>query len=85
MCVLMPVQKIGEKGLRVPDFALSLVVFKWHYGSEGVNKVITESDKVDCHSASIQKQDQNTQEVGTEIDFGCLVSHNRSHRKLEQK
>ena len=32
----MPVQKRKEKGLRVSDFALSLVVFKWRHGSEGV-------------------------------------------------
>ena len=30
-------EKEGKKGLRVSDFALSLVVFKGHHGSEGVN------------------------------------------------
>ena len=35
-----------------------------------INKITTESNKVDCHSASIQKQDEITQEVGIEeIDF----------------
>ena len=33
----MPVRKRRQTGLRLPDFALSLVVFKWHHGSEGVN------------------------------------------------
>ena len=37
LCVVMPVRKIRQKGLRVSDFALSLVVFKRHYGSEEVN------------------------------------------------
>ena len=32
----MPVQKRKQKGLRVSDFALSLVVFKWRHGSERV-------------------------------------------------
>ena len=39
----MPVRRKKErqKGLRVSDFALSLVVFKWHHGSgsEGVNEL----------------------------------------------
>ena len=33
----MPVRKGEQKGLRVSDFALLMVVFKWHRGSEGVN------------------------------------------------
>ena len=31
--------KIKQKGLRVWNFALLLVVFKWHHGSEGVKVV----------------------------------------------
>ena len=31
-----PVQKRRQKGLRVSDFALLWVVFKWNHGSEGV-------------------------------------------------
>ena len=33
----MPVRKRRQKELKVSDFALWLVVFKWHHGSEGVN------------------------------------------------
>ena len=36
----MPVQK-KEKGLRVSDFALSLIVFKGHHGREGVKTPVT--------------------------------------------
>ena len=32
----MPERKRRQKGLRVSNFALLLVVFKWHHGSEGV-------------------------------------------------
>ena len=32
----MTEQKIRQKQLRVSDFALLLVIFKWHHGSEGV-------------------------------------------------
>ena len=37
----MPVRKRRQKGWRVSDFALSLVVFKWHHGSgsERVNEL----------------------------------------------
>ena len=34
----MPVRIRRQMGLRLPDFALSLVVFKWHHGSEGVHR-----------------------------------------------
>ena len=34
----MPVRKRKQKGFSVSDFALLLVVFKRHHGSEGVNK-----------------------------------------------
>ena len=34
----MTVRKRRQKVLRVSNFALLLVVFKWHHGSEGVNK-----------------------------------------------
>ena len=34
-----PVWKRRQKGWRVSDFALLLVAFKWHPGSEGVNHV----------------------------------------------
>ena len=33
----MPVRKRRQKGLKVSEIALLLVVFKWHRGSEGVN------------------------------------------------
>ena len=33
----MPVRKRRQKGLKVSNFALLLVVFNWHHGSEGVN------------------------------------------------
>ena len=33
----MTVWKIRQKQFRVSDFALLLVIFKWHHGSEGVN------------------------------------------------
>ena len=33
----VPVRKRRQKGLRGLRFALLLVVFKWHHGSEGVN------------------------------------------------
>ena len=36
LCVVM-------KGLKVSNFALLLVVFKWHHGSEGVKGAETES------------------------------------------
>ena len=32
----MPVRKWNQKGWRVSNFALSLVIFKWHHGSDGV-------------------------------------------------
>ena len=31
----MPVRKRKQKSLRISNFALSLVVFKWHHGNEG--------------------------------------------------
>ena len=34
----VPVWKRRQKGLRVSNFALSMAVFKWHHGSEGVNE-----------------------------------------------
>ena len=41
----MPVQKKTKKSKRLKglDFALSLVVFKWHRGSEGVNLASSEA------------------------------------------
>ena len=44
LCVLMKTLshanvKRRQKCLKVSDFALLLVVFKWHHGSEGVNSV----------------------------------------------
>ena len=36
----------NKKGFRVSDFALLMVVFKWHHGSEGVKL---------CHSAAAHK------------------------------
>ena len=35
----MPVWSRRQKGLRALNFALLLVVFKWHRGSEGVNVI----------------------------------------------
>ena len=35
-CFHMPVRKRRQKGLKVSNFVLLLVVFKWHHGSEGV-------------------------------------------------
>ena len=32
----MPVRRRRQKGLSVSHFALLLVIFKWHHGSEGV-------------------------------------------------
>ena len=43
LCVLIQIlsrdsaEKKTNKGVRVSNFALLLVVFKWHHGSEGVN------------------------------------------------
>ena len=34
------VQKIRQKQFRVSNFALFLVIFKWHHGSEGVKVVM---------------------------------------------
>ena len=55
----MPVWKRRQKGLRVSNFALSWVVFKWHHGSEGVNvhlHVYTwwqpECSAVECYNSS---------------------------------
>ena len=36
----MPGRKRRQKGLRVSDFALLLVVFRIHHGSEGVKPVV---------------------------------------------
>ena len=35
------VQKRRQKGLRVSNLALLMVVFKWHHGSEGVNQLVS--------------------------------------------
>ena len=35
----MPVWKRRQNGFRVSNFSLLMVVFKWHHGSEGVNKI----------------------------------------------
>ena len=51
----MPVQKKKKKskqnGLRVSNFALSMVLFKWHHDSEGVNLQQQQANiQVKCHS-----------------------------------
>ena len=42
----LPVWKIRQKGLRVSNFTLLWVVFKWHHGSEGVKQRYPNTQKV---------------------------------------
>ena len=42
----MPVSKGKQRGLRVSNLALLLVVFKWHHGSEGVKSAETNRDAI---------------------------------------
>ena len=87
----MPVQKRRQKGWRVSDLALSLVVFKWHHGSEGVKVMLTSictaQTPPDWHSSSSStcpytNNNGEIKYICTQQKFKWWLAHDM-HRGLE--
>ena len=76
----MTVRKIRQKQLMVSNFALSLIVFKWHHGSKGVESPSLSSLHLTCKRTF---SEENSCSQPLQMPSKQAPSHTRSGRNAQ--